>query len=102
MNFFSFNNYKIIFSNFPTNNEKILIKNFIHKKIEKYTIPELLNLLDVNKSELYNFLDKFQTKSIKIDINVLIIKTHFFMTIRIVFAVKPHFFNQSLKSYVIF
>lgn len=69
MNFFSFNNYKIIFSSFPTKNEKILIKNFIHKKIEKYTISELLSLLNVNNSELYIILDKFQTKSIKIDIN---------------------------------
>lgn len=69
MDFFSFNNYKIMFSSFPTKNEKILIKNFIHKKIEKYTISELLSLFNVNKGELYNILDKFQTKTVKIDIN---------------------------------
>ena len=69
MDFFSFDNYKIMFSSFPTKNEKILIKNFIHNKIEKYTIPELLSLFNVNKSELYNILDKFQTKTIKTDIN---------------------------------
>lgn len=69
MDFFYFNNYKISFDKFLSKYEKILIKNFIHKKMEKYTISELLSQLDVKKSELYIILDKFQKKNVKILFN---------------------------------
>ena len=66
MEFFYYNNHKISFDKFLSKHEKNLIKNFIHKKIEKYTIPEILSQLDVNKGELHIILDKFQKKNIKI------------------------------------
>ena len=65
MEFFYYNNYKISFDKLLSKHEKILIKNFLNKKTEKYTISEILSQLDVNKSELYNILDKFQKKNIK-------------------------------------
>ncbi len=66
MEFFYYNNYKISFDKFLSKHEKILIKNFIHKKIEKYSILEFLSQLDVNKSEIHTILDKFQKKNVKI------------------------------------
>ena len=66
MEFFYYNNYKISFDKFLSKHEKILIKNFIHKKIEKYSVSEFLSQLDVNKSELHTILDKFQKKNVKI------------------------------------
>ena len=66
MEFFYYNNHKISFDKFLSKHEKVLIKNFLHKKIEKYTILEILSQIDVNKSELYNILDKFQKKNVKI------------------------------------
>ena len=66
MEFFYYNNHKISFDKFLSKHEKILIKNFLHKKSEKYTISEILSQIDVNKSELYNILDKFQKKNVKI------------------------------------
>lgn len=53
MEIFYFNNHKIMFDKFITKIEKILIKNFIHNKTEKYTISEFLETTNVNKSELY-------------------------------------------------
>jgi hypothetical protein len=66
MEFFYFNNYKINFDKFLSKYEKILIKNFLQKKTEKYSVSEILSQIDVNKSELYTILDKFQRKNIKI------------------------------------
>ncbi|MCP1223213.1 replication initiation protein [Sebaldella sp. S0638] len=66
MEFFYYNNYKISFDKFLSKHEKVLIKNFIHKKIEKYSVSEFLSQLDVNKSELHTILDKFQKKNVKI------------------------------------
>ena len=66
MEFFYYDNHKISFDKFLSKHEKVLIKNFLHKKIEKYTILEILSQIDVNKSELYNILDKFQKKNVKI------------------------------------
>ena len=65
MEFFYYDNHKISFDKFLSKHEKVLIKNFLHKKIEKYTILEILSQIDVNKSELYNILDKFQKKNVK-------------------------------------
>jgi hypothetical protein len=45
--------------------------DFLHKKIEKYTILEILSQIDVNKSELYNILDKFQNLNCQIKCTTL-------------------------------
>ena len=66
MEFFYYDNHKISFDKFLSKHEKVLIKNFLHKKTEKYTISEILSQIDVNKDELYNILDKFQKKNVKI------------------------------------
>ena len=49
MEFFYYDNHKISFDKFLSKHEKVLIKNFLHKKIEKYTILEILSQINRNK-----------------------------------------------------
>ena len=50
MEFFYYDNHKISFDKFLSKHEKVLIKKYLHKKKEKYNIPEILSQIDLNKS----------------------------------------------------
>ena len=70
MDFFSFDNYKIIFLKFFSNKEKFFIKNFFIKKQTNYSTNDFLKILEINNSsdldELFIFLDKFQKKTVQV------------------------------------